>query len=103
MQAGPVETGAGIRFPARGDVAMADDGVRRDGGVGPHQAVHQAGQHLVLYRLERLFVAALQLDSNGEIVDPFCALEAGKARVPGAQIAKERGVRLTVPLDANHR
>ncbi len=73
-----------ICFPAGRDIAVANDMISFNSWIQGLDGTGGGSQHPVLNIGKILFIAALQLDTNGKIIASFLVLEAGSSRMPGS-------------------
>lgn len=78
----PVEGRPRIGFAARGDIAMADQSIRRQSRIRCAERGDHLGKRMVLRGLVGKRIGALEFDADRKIVACRAALETGLARVP---------------------
>ena len=92
----PIEQGAGVGLPSGRNIAMPVDPFWRDSRVNLLDDSGEPGERFILGILEREIVGALQLDTDGEIVDtgpPFTIRLAG---VPRALVQRHKLDKLAI-------
>lgn len=80
----PVKCRSRVAFPARGNIAMADNATGNDVGPGQHDEIGGTCQLMILPGGIRNVIGALQLNPDGEVVAFFLPLKTRSARMPGA-------------------